>query len=375
MTHQELYQELLNPKSDLVYPFNYDNESKDYFDYWSDLVEKYKKKIDNLSDESLKTLNKAFEKELVKHKEYMPTKRHNFKADFDEICITIEEFLKLCYMNYYEDAYKLLFEFFTRHKDFYLKMLPRIIVEKNVFYRIRPDFKPSEGKEQDGDLFHLPFHLRHKAASTRYGFLGYPVFYLAGSLQTAWYEMNCPDLKSFSYAKFRPKNTLSFLDLGYPINKEPKDWEYYSFLVFYPLIMGCLISVKHPDDPFKPEYMLPQFMTKIIRERPQKGSPEFGDPSTNIGFAGIVYMSTKSPHKDNLEDLSLRNFALFPRNTICREGHDKKYLSPMFEMTDIKTFSDLSESLSKEDSLEIIKDIDKNLLKDEFHSINVTLKE
>ena len=62
MTYQELYQELLNPKSDLVYPFNYDNESKDYFDYWSDLVEKYKKKIDNLSDESLKTLNKAFEK-------------------------------------------------------------------------------------------------------------------------------------------------------------------------------------------------------------------------------------------------------------------------------------------------------------------------
>ena len=44
MTHQELYQELLNPKSDLVYPFKYDNESKDYFDYWSSLVEKYKKK-------------------------------------------------------------------------------------------------------------------------------------------------------------------------------------------------------------------------------------------------------------------------------------------------------------------------------------------
>ena len=187
--------------------------------------------------------------------------------------------------------------------------------------------------------------------------------------------MNCPDIKSFSYAKFRPKNTLSFLDLGYPISEELEDWEYYSFLVFYPLIMGCLISVKHPDDPFKPEYMLPQFMTKIIRERPQKGSPEFGNPSTNIGFAGIVYMSTKSPHKDNLEDLSLRNFALFPRNTICREGHDNEYLSPKFEMTDIKTFSDLSESLSKEDSLEIIKDIDKNLLKEEFHPINVTLKQ
>lgn len=375
MTYQELYQELLNPKSDLVYPFNYDNESKDYFDYWSDLVEKYKKKIDNLSDESLKTLNKAFEKKLVKNKKYMPTKRHNFKADFDEICITIEEFLKLCYMNYYEDAYKLLFEFFTRHKDFYLKILPRIIVKKNVFYRIRPNFKPSKGKEQDGDLFHLPFHLRHKAASTRYGFLGYPVFYLAGSLRTAWYEMNCPDIKSFSYAKFRPKKPLSFLDLGYPIFEKLEDWEYYSFLVFYPLIMGCLISVKYPDDPFKPEYMLPQFMTKIIRERPQKGSPKFGNPLTYKGFAGIVYMSTKSPHKDNLEDLSLRNFALFPRNTICPGGHDNKYLSPMFEMTDIKTFSYLTESLSKEDSLEIIKDIDKNLLEDEFHSINVTLKE
>ncbi|MBF1643775.1 MAG: RES domain-containing protein [Prevotella sp.] len=374
MTYQELYQELLNPKSDLVYPFNYDNESKDYFDYWSDLVEKYKKKIHSLSDESVKTLNKAFEKALVGYEEYMPAKKHDFKANFDEICETIKEALNLCYRNYYEDAYKLLFEFFTRHDDFYLKMLPRIIVEKNVFYRIRPNFKPSKGKEQDGDLFHLPFHLRHKAASTRYGFLGYPVFYLAGSLQTAWYEMNCPDIKSFSYAKFRPKNTLSFLDLGYPIYKKLEDWEYYSFLVFYPLIMGCLISVKHPDDPFKPEYMLPQFMTKIIRERPQKGSPEFGNPLTYKGFAGIVYMSTKSPHKDNLEDLSLRNFALFPQNTICRGGHDNIYLSPMFEMTDIKTFSCCIKSFLKGGSLKLIEKNDKLLPTDVFHPINVTLK-
>lgn len=375
MTYQELYQELLDPKSDLVYPFKYDNESKDYFDYWSDLVEKYKNKVYSLSNESIKTLNQAFEKALVGYEEYMPAKKHDFKANFDEICETIKKALNLCYMNYYEDAYKLLFEFFTRHDDFYLKMLPRIIVEKNVFYRIRPDFKPSKGKEQDGDLFHLPFHLRHKAASTRYGFLGYPVFYLAGSLQTAWYEMNCPEIKSFSYAKFRPKKPLSFLDLGYPIFEKLEDWEYYSFLVFYPLIMGCLISVKHPNDPFKPEYMLPQFMTKIIREMPQKGSPEFGNPSTNIGFAGIVYMSTKSPHKDNLEDLSLRNFALFPQNTICREGHDNEYLSPMFEMTDIKTFSCCIKSFLKGGSLKLIEKNDKLLPTDVFHPINVTLKE
>ena len=58
------------------------------------------------------------------------------------------------------------------------------------------------------------------------------------------------------------------------------------------------------------------------------------------------------PVKLGLEDLSLRNFALFPRNTFCREGHDSEYLSPMFEMTDIKNFSDLSESPSKEESLE-----------------------
>ncbi|AKU70623.1 RES domain-containing protein [Prevotella fusca] len=375
MTHQELYQELLNPKSDLVYPFKYDNESKDYFDYWSDLVEKYKKKIYSLSDESVNILDKAFEKELKGYEQYKPTKRHNFKADFDEICITIEEALKLCYMNYYEDAYKLLSEFFNRHDLFYLKMLPRLNVEKYVFYRIRHGFKPSKGKKQDGDLFHLPFHLRHKVASTRYGFLGYPVFYLAGSLQTAWYEMNSPDIKSFFYAKFKPKKPLSFLDLGYPIYEKLEDWEYYSFLVFYPLIMGCLISVKHSDDPFKPEYMLPQLMTKIIREMPQEGSPENGKPSTNKGFAGITYMSTKSPHKDNLQNLSLRNFALFPRNTICREGYDNIYLSPMFKMTDINTFSYSSESLSEEESLEFIKEIDNDSSKDEFHSINVTLKQ
>lgn len=376
MTHQELYQELLNPKSDLVYPFNYDNESKDYFDYWSDLVEKYKEKIHSLSDESVKTLNEAFEKALKGFDRFKPTERHDFKANFDEICKTIEKVLNLCYMNYYEEAYNLLSNFFTKHDDFYLKMLPRTIIKKyNFFYRIRLDFKPSKGKGQDGDLFHLPFHLRHKVASTRYGFLGYPVFYLAGSLKTAWYEMNCPNIRSFSYAKFKTTMALSFLDLGYPINKEPEDWEYYSFLVFYPLIMGCLISVKHPDDPFKPEYMLPQFMTKIIREKPQEGSPDFSDPLTNKGFAGIMYMSTKSPHKGNLQDFSLRNLALFPRNTICREGYDCKYLSPMFEMTDIRTFPCCIKSFLKGGSLKIIEKNDKLLPTDVFHPINVTLKE
>ena len=107
MTYQELYQELLDPKSDLVYPFKYDNESKDYFDYWSDLVEKYKNKVYSLSNESIKTLNQAFKKALVGYEEYMPAKKHDFKANFDEICITIEESLKLCYMNYYEEAYNL----------------------------------------------------------------------------------------------------------------------------------------------------------------------------------------------------------------------------------------------------------------------------
>ena len=83
----------------MVYPFKYDDEDKDYFDYWSDLVEKYKKKIDNLSDESLKTLNKAFEKALKGFDQFKPTEKHDFKANFDEICKTIKESLKLCYNN------------------------------------------------------------------------------------------------------------------------------------------------------------------------------------------------------------------------------------------------------------------------------------
>ena len=81
------------------------------------------------------------------------------------------------------------------------------------------------------------------------------------------------------------------------------------------------------------------------------------------------------PVKLGLEDLSLRNFALFPRNTFCREGHDNEYLSPMFEMTDIKNFSDLSESPSKEDSLKKIKEKNADTSQEEFHPINVTLKQ
>ncbi|QUB60812.1 hypothetical protein J4861_01785 [Prevotella melaninogenica] len=47
----------------------------------------------------------------------------------------------------------------------------------------------------------------------------------------------------------------------------------------------------------------------------------------------------------------------------------------MFEMTDIKIFSDLSESPSKEDSLKKIKEKNADTSQEEFHPINVTLKQ
>lgn len=371
MKYQDIYQELLNLNSNLVYPFSY--QHKDYLDFWTELVEKYKERINLLDEESITTLNGAFKKALQGYNNYTPKKEHNFKDNFEEIYKTLSSVLNKCYANYYEDAFAELSEFFKKDDLFYLKILPKMLIkENNLFFRIRPNF--TERDASDGGLFHVPFNARHKIGSTRYGFPGYPVLYLAYSFSTAWYEMGCPDIKTFSYAKFKNCQALSLLDLGYPINENPEDWEYYSFLAFYPLIMGCLISVRNPEDPFKPEYVLPQLMTKIIREYPQEENLIIGQPLTYKGFNGILYMSTKSPNKNKLQNLSSRNIALLPQNTICRSGYDNKYLAPKLEITDIKNFSDKPDNLTKEQQLGYISEEDSFSPTDNFHHIDVPME-
>ena len=254
--------------------------------------------------------------------ECKPQKSFDFMRDLGEVSKMVIEVLSESFRCYPEDSFQKLRMFFEANDAFYLYMLPHLEVSPGCrFYRIRTGSLESSS---DGALFHIPFEKRHLVSSQRYSIPGYPILYLAGSLFTAWCEMDKPELAGLNFAGFKFKKIATFLDLGYPFKNE-SIWQWYSFLVMYPLLMACMVRVKYPSAPFKPEYIMPQLVTKLVREH---GSL----------FMGIAYMSNKVPDTCIQDSFASRNLAVCTYNCICSAGYDKDLASKM-EMTDIQTMT------------------------------------
>lgn len=316
---KNLYSELITRGNKFCYPFIYTDADGDYLSYITQLIEAFVERVKELDETSVFILNKAFEK-LPEDKK--PKKNFDFIRDLDALSQLVLDVLKDCYKCYPYDAFRKLKTFFEADNDFYLNMLPQLKIDKQCeLYRIRTG---SFDNTKDGEMFHIPFDKRHLVTTQRYSVPGYPILYLAGSLFTAWCEIDKPELDGMNYAGFRFKAPVLFIDLGYPYHSATI-WEWYSLFVMYPLLMACMVRVKNPSAPFKPEYQIPQLMTMLIREHGQR-------------FSGIAYMSNKLPESCPIDSFASRNLAVCTYNCICMKGHDKDLASRM-QMTDVKTIT------------------------------------
>lgn len=313
---KNLYSEITTRGNKFCYPFIYTDEDGDYLSYITQLINSFVERAKELDELSIFILNKAFEN-LPEDKK--PKKSFDFIRDLEGLSQLVIDVIKDCYKCYPDDAFQKLKNFFEADNNFYLNMLPQLQIRQLTLYRIRTG---SFDKTNDGEMFHIPFDKRHLVTTQRYSIPGYPILYLAGSLFTAWCEMDKPKLDGLNYAGFRFKDSVFFIDLGYPYHSTTI-WEWYSLFVMYPLLMACMVRVKNSSAPFKPEYLMPQLMTKLVREHGQH-------------FAGIAYMSNKLPESCSINSITSRNLAVCTYNCICMKGHDKDLASRM-QMTDVQT--------------------------------------
>lgn len=117
------------------------------------------------------------------------------------------------------------------------------------------------------EMFHVPFNLRYKLENYRFSISGYPCLYLAYSILGCWEELKRPVLDNLCVAGYKFTNKdLRILDLSIPdkedyskLQEENRDY-LISLLLFWPLIMACSIKTKHPNEPFKEEYIVPQLI-------------------------------------------------------------------------------------------------------------------
>ena len=186
-----------------------------------------------------------------------------------------------------------------------------------------------------GDLFHIPFYLRHLVGPMRYSVAGLPCLYLGGSTQVCWRELGEPDLGTVAVARFHAiaNTNLRILNFGHRlpvlaayVANVPDDFlgpnsndspMIVAQVACWPLIAACSVRVPDRTVPGRPEYLLPQLVLEWVVRTHQ--------------FHGLRYFST---HYDEYPDdpKTYMNY-IFPARTNPSVGYCPE-LCQLFQLTD-----------------------------------------
>ncbi len=189
------------------------------------------------------------------------------------------ECIGLYYQGDFVNSYKVFENFLTlRFRRLNLFEIKPISM-RDSFFRIR---KGSNFKKRS-DIFHVPLTFRTKIKGQRFSINGVPSLYLSNSIYTTWEEFNRPNLDDISFSRFQVSRPMDLLNLSISklkdnflaISNIDEAIQNVSYLLFVYL---CSIKVKNPEDSFRPEYILPQYVLRWARSN---------------NYDGVFYDSTK----------------------------------------------------------------------------------
>lgn len=201
------------------------------------------------------------------------------------------------------------------------------IPQHTDFFRMR-EIQDENDDVKPEAMFHVPYSLRHIVGPERFSIAGYPCFYLAESIRVCWEELGRPDFERSHVARYVTSKPFQLLDLSVPCwsigkmsrgksmdNNTP--WEtllrepethteeynalkefgrrFYTYIMLWPLAASCLMHARFPEAHFKAEYILPQFLLQMIRDRklrlPKRKTKNPGVQKDLID--GIIFPSTR----------------------------------------------------------------------------------
>lgn len=195
---------------------------------------------------------------------------------------------------------------FRSNTDFY-----RIRIHK-LNYPLKPE-----------NFFHIPFDLRGKIKTQRFSIPGFPSLYLGNSSYVCWEELNRPNLNDFQIVRLKNTELLKVIDLAPPTSIDDQPYEYYKYLMIWPIVFACSVRVRNYEDFFKPEYIIPQLLLQWVRK--------------DSRIDGISYQTTHLDFKDSLSKGEFLNIALPVKENktrgLCSEL-EKKFL--MTESTSVQ---------------------------------------
>ncbi len=201
------------------------------------------------------------------------------------------------------------------------------------------------------ELFHVPFHLRHKVGQDRYGIPGFPCLYLGSwlSLCLAELRFNLTNAPQCSVARFRLRREIRLLDFGY----KPGAWAPFAahsaspaldnlivnYAICWPLIAASSIKTLNEGAHFSPEYLVPQMILQWLMQQDifdgiryfsTRFQPEVNDPRiVNYVFPAVQGSDPKSHSSAKLEGL----FALTGPVSDPKSDYSAR-LEEIFELTE-----------------------------------------
>ena len=116
------------------------------------------------------------------------------------------------------------------------------------------------------NFFHIPFDLRGKIKTQRFSIPGFPSLYLGNSSYVCWEELSRPNLNDFQIVRLKNTKTLKVIDLSPPKKNGINTYEFYKYLMIWPIVFACSVRVRNYDDYFKPEYIIPQLLLQWVRK-------------------------------------------------------------------------------------------------------------
>lgn len=205
------------------------------------------------------------------------------------------------------------------------------ITRGSVTYRMRKVDLEEQRKLKPKDMFHIPLDKRGLVETQRYSVPGYPCLYLAHSVYGCWEEMGRPDFGTVMVSKFVSQSDFKVLDLRVP-SRESWDANMEKCVLFFPLVIACMVQVKNSKDTYKPEYLIPQLLTEWVISHNRDNKPE-------EEILGIMYTSAQKNDDFDFPDNSYDNFAI----PVLKPLGSKKYcdrLETIFQLTS-PTYYDL----------------------------------
>lgn len=314
MNKEEFYNELLK-----LAPSEYGKSEHEFPKHLKMQFDKYVELLDDLEEP---------EKEVL----------DNFKMTWDEIkgkinvlISKIIETINLYYKGYHYEAFSKIKE---QIEDIVNKSLASMCScnNTNSFYRMRV-FKGNE-ERYPKSMFHIPFNMRTKVTTQRYSAPGYPCLYLGKSVYVCWEEMQRPHLDECYVSKFQLQESITMLNLVLPdiklwtdetteIYKKCSKETFLYDLLRFPLVIACMVKVAKPEDPFKPEYIIPQLLMEWLIEenKPQKG------------IMGIAYTSVHKSHDFKFPQAKLTNYVIPAFLPATKDDDYSKELCSLFHVT------------------------------------------